>query len=139
MVEDPAAHSVLLRSFVFNYRLASASLHITPSANITTKSQEEKFGLPPRPRKPLTPFFRFLAETRPKVTKENPKLSTMEVVKVGDHAGSSGRKPGSRKINFRFARSSGQNSMKARNKSSTLTTRRTRRATSTSELSTRAC
>lgn len=41
---------------------------------------EEKLGLPPRPRKPLTPYFRFLAEVRPRVSKENPKLGTLEIV-----------------------------------------------------------
>lgn len=41
---------------------------------------EEKLGLPPRPKKPLTPYFRFLAEVRPRVTKENPDLGAIQVV-----------------------------------------------------------
>ncbi|CRL01794.1 CLUMA_CG015010, isoform A [Clunio marinus] len=50
------------------------------SANFS--SIEERLGLPQRPKKPLTPYFRFLTEIRPKVTKENPNLSITDTVKL---------------------------------------------------------
>lgn len=101
--------SVLSRFLGFNFRLASASL--IPSANVATKSQEEKFGLPPRPRKPLTPYFRFLADVRPKVVKENPKLSVLEVVKVRNNFLESHERI-SINNNFRSVQSSGRLLMK---------------------------
>jgi len=55
----------------------SASLQ---SASFSAKSLEEKLGLPLRPKKPLTPYFRYLVEVRPEMTKNNPKLSTLEIV-----------------------------------------------------------
>ncbi|KAM7363476.1 mitochondrial transcription factor A isoform 2-T5 [Cochliomyia hominivorax] len=45
------------------------------------KTLEEKAGLPPKPKKPLTPYFRFMKEQRPKLQAANPKLSLVEVVK----------------------------------------------------------
>jgi transcription factor A, mitochondrial len=45
-----------------------------------TKTVEEKLGLPPRPKKPLTPYFRFLQTVRPAMVKENPNLKAIEVV-----------------------------------------------------------
>lgn len=50
------------------------------SVRAPIKTIEEKLGLPPRPKKPLTPYFRFLQTARPAITKENPKLSVIEVV-----------------------------------------------------------
>lgn len=65
-------------------RLAAASFHIShPVAEVVrapTKTVEEKLGIPPRPKKPLTPYFRFLQTMRPTVVKENPTLKTVEVV-----------------------------------------------------------
>jgi len=59
------------------YPRIAASLQ---SVNFSSKSLEEKLGFPPGPKKPLTPFFRFLGDVRPEVTKNNPKLSAREVV-----------------------------------------------------------
>jgi len=43
-------------------------------------SVEEKLGLPARPKKPLTPYFRFMNEVRPTVQAKNPKLKSTERV-----------------------------------------------------------
>lgn len=47
-----------------------------------TASLEEKLGLPPRPKKPLTPFFRYLGDNRLKLHEKNPQLKSIEVVKL---------------------------------------------------------
>lgn len=45
------------------------------------KTFEEKIGLPPKPKKPLTPYFRYMAQQRPKLQAANPKTSIIEIVK----------------------------------------------------------
>lgn len=60
----------------FPFRIA-ASLH---GANNFATAQE-KLGLPPKPKRPLTPFFRFLGENRQKLQKEKPDLKLVEIVK----------------------------------------------------------
>ena len=42
----------------------------------------EKLGLPPKPKRPLTPYFRFLVQARTQVQQSNPKLSTIEIVQA---------------------------------------------------------
>lgn len=44
------------------------------------KSIEEKLGLPAKPKKPSTPYFRFMAEIRPTVQAKNPKLKSTELI-----------------------------------------------------------
>lgn len=44
------------------------------------KSLEEKLGLPTKPKRPSTPYFRFLNEQRTSVQAKNPKLKAIEVV-----------------------------------------------------------
>jgi transcription factor A len=58
---------------------ASCQIH---SSNALSVSLEEKIGLPPRPKKPLTPFFRYLSENRTKLQTSNPQLKPIEVVKL---------------------------------------------------------
>lgn len=49
------------------------------SANfVTAKTIEEKLGLPLRPKKPMTPFFRYLASVRSQLVGKNPKLSATQ-------------------------------------------------------------
>ncbi|KQS38701.1 transcription factor A, mitochondrial [Drosophila erecta] len=60
--------------------LAAASISNTPV--VPSKTLEEQVGLPPRPRKPLTPYFRFMREQRPKLKAVNPQISTIEVVRT---------------------------------------------------------
>lgn len=44
------------------------------------KSLEEKLGLPAKPKRPASPYFRFMSEMRTSVQAKNPKLSQLEVV-----------------------------------------------------------
>lgn len=62
-----------------NRPLAVASL--SNSSALHSKSLEEQIGLPPRPKKPLTPYFRFMREMRPKMLAKDPKITTVEVVR----------------------------------------------------------
>ncbi|XP_016981494.1 transcription factor A, mitochondrial isoform X1 [Drosophila rhopaloa] len=59
--------------------LAAASISNSPV--VQSKTLEEQVGLPPRPKKPLTPYFRFMREQRPKLVAANPKITTIEVVR----------------------------------------------------------
>jgi len=59
--------------------LAAASISNTPA--VPSKTLEEQLGLPPRPKKPLTPYFRFMREQRPKLKAANPQITTVEVVR----------------------------------------------------------
>lgn len=43
---------------------------------------EQKLGLPVKPAKPLTVFFRYMIEIRPKIAAQNPSLKTTEVTKL---------------------------------------------------------
>lgn len=65
---------------IINPRIA-ASCQIHSSSTVQA-SLEEKLGLPPRPKKPLTPFFRYLTENRNKLQQQNPNLKPIEVVKL---------------------------------------------------------
>ncbi|XP_059617164.1 transcription factor A, mitochondrial [Phlebotomus argentipes] len=47
---------------------------------ITTKTVEERVGLPRKPKKPLTPYFRYMMEIRPKMLAENKNWSVNELV-----------------------------------------------------------
>ncbi|KAH8354245.1 hypothetical protein KR084_004366 [Drosophila pseudotakahashii] len=59
--------------------LAAAGISNSPAAQ--SKTLEEQIGLPPRPKKPLTPYFRFMREQRPKLMASNPKITTIEAVR----------------------------------------------------------
>lgn len=48
----------------------------------SSKSLEDRLGLPPKPKKPLTPYFRFMKEMRPILIKENPTVPLTDVVKM---------------------------------------------------------
>ncbi|EDW67506.1 transcription factor A, mitochondrial isoform X2 [Drosophila virilis] len=70
----------LIGSLISKVRpLAAASL--SNSSALHSKSLEEQIGLPPRPKKPLTPYFRFMREMRPKMLAKDPKITTVEVVR----------------------------------------------------------
>ncbi|KAH8311766.1 hypothetical protein KR044_007974 [Drosophila immigrans] len=58
--------------------LAAASISHTSVQH--SKTLEERIGLPPRPKKPLTPYFRFMREMRPKLLAKDPKIKTIHVV-----------------------------------------------------------
>ncbi|XP_046990464.1 transcription factor A, mitochondrial [Schistocerca americana] len=46
------------------------------------QSVEEKLGLPPRPKKPLTPYFRFMQQIRPSIIQKNPQAKATDIVKM---------------------------------------------------------
>lgn len=51
---------------------------------VTVKAQtvEENLGLPNRPKKPMTPYFRFMKDVRPEIAASNPKVHLTEIVKL---------------------------------------------------------
>lgn len=69
-------------SFIF--RIAACCLHTTQPVgdNIRQppKTVEERLGLPLRPKKPLTPYFRYLLSIRPEIAKSNPQMKAIDVV-----------------------------------------------------------
>lgn len=64
-----------------NRPAAVANISLSSSPSYAAKTFEEKLGLPPKPKKPLTPFFRFMQDQRPKIKAANPKLHLSDVVK----------------------------------------------------------
>ncbi|KAH8383054.1 hypothetical protein KR009_006509 [Drosophila setifemur] len=62
-----------------NRPIAAAGISHSPASQ--SKTLEEQVGLPPRPKKPLTPYFRFMREQRPKLIAANPKISTVDAVR----------------------------------------------------------
>ncbi|KAH8420915.1 hypothetical protein KR222_009461 [Zaprionus bogoriensis] len=61
-----------------NRPLAAAG--ISNSSVQQSKTLEERVGLPPRPKKPLTPYFRFMREQRPQLIAQDPKITTIQIV-----------------------------------------------------------
>uniref|UniRef100_A0A1A9V5H5 HMG box domain-containing protein n=1 Tax=Glossina austeni TaxID=7395 RepID=A0A1A9V5H5_GLOAU len=61
--------------------ITAANLCLSSTTN-ATKSLEEQVGLPPKPKKPLTPYFRFMAEHRSKLHAENKKVPAIELVRI---------------------------------------------------------
>ncbi|XP_023297483.1 transcription factor A, mitochondrial isoform X2 [Lucilia cuprina] len=59
---------------------AVANLSLSSPSHVA-KTLEEKAGLPPKPKKPLTPYFRFMKEQRPKIQAANPNLSIVDIVR----------------------------------------------------------
>ncbi|XP_034485438.1 transcription factor A, mitochondrial isoform X1 [Drosophila innubila] len=57
-----------------------AAANISNSSVHQSKTLEEQVGLPPRPKKPLTPYFRFMREMRPKLLAKDPKITTIGIV-----------------------------------------------------------
>jgi len=53
-----------------------------PVAFFASKTLNELAGLPPKPKKPLTPYFRFLQQARPQVKMQNPNMSATELIKI---------------------------------------------------------
>lgn len=54
-------------------------LGIVQSCSYTKKSAEDKLGLD-KPKRPLTPFFKFLAQMRPALLAKNPGISSKEAI-----------------------------------------------------------
>lgn len=49
------------------------------------RTLESRLGFPERPKKPLSPYFRFMSEVRPAVTAAHPQLRLPDVVKAIAH------------------------------------------------------
>lgn len=71
---------VLDQTFTFHSCRFSIQLRDIHLQQPTLKSTEEKLGLPAKPKRPSTPYFRFMTEIRPTFQAKNPKLKTTEVV-----------------------------------------------------------
>ncbi|KAH8278753.1 hypothetical protein KR018_008432 [Drosophila ironensis] len=78
-IAQPGSSTITSSSSSTHRPLAAAGISNTPAA--PSKTLEEQVGLPPRPKKPLTPYFRFMRDQRPKLIASNPKLSTIEAVR----------------------------------------------------------
>ena len=68
--------NIEIKNVLFRF---AASCQIHSSNALSATSLEEKLG---KPKKPLTPFFRYLSENRVKLHNENPQLKPIEVVKL---------------------------------------------------------
>ncbi|XP_071439446.1 high mobility group protein C-like isoform X2 [Hetaerina americana] len=57
---------------------------LNPSVNYAgiRVSADDLRGLPEKPKKPLSPYFRFMAEMRPEYKKENPDCKVTDIVKL---------------------------------------------------------
>ncbi|XP_068081770.1 transcription factor A, mitochondrial [Anabrus simplex] len=53
-----------------------------PAAGVKQKTVEEKLGIPSPPKKPMTPFFRFLTLIRPTIKQKNPEAKITDVTKL---------------------------------------------------------
>jgi len=53
-----------------------------PNPMLKSKSVEEKLGLSAKPKRPLSPYFRFMVKTRPSVVENNPNVRSTELVKI---------------------------------------------------------
>lgn len=45
------------------------------------QSLEEKLDIPAKPKRPLTPYFKFMAKIRPELKKENPNANAVDIVR----------------------------------------------------------
>lgn len=45
------------------------------------RNVEEKIYIPPKPKRPLTPYFKYMVKTRPELIKEKPNLKFTEIVR----------------------------------------------------------
>uniref|UniRef100_A0A1L8DHZ4 Putative transcription factor a mitochondrial isoform x2 n=1 Tax=Nyssomyia neivai TaxID=330878 RepID=A0A1L8DHZ4_9DIPT len=61
--------------------LSAKTCSIPLNQNVASKSPEERVGLPPKPKRPLTPYFRYMQEVRPKVEAENSQLPMVDLIK----------------------------------------------------------
>lgn len=58
----------------YNYPLCQQTFGLTQNV-------EEKIYIPPKPKRPLIPYFKFMAKTRPELVKEQPNLKPSEMVR----------------------------------------------------------
>ncbi|XP_059468635.1 uncharacterized protein LOC132192611 [Neocloeon triangulifer] len=89
LVKKPAAKKKIF-TLMGRHRtfLLGRSLNLQQATSFVTRATEDKYGLPKRPMRPTSPFFKFLAQIRPELAKTHPsneilKLASMEWKKVG--------------------------------------------------------
>lgn len=46
------------------------------------RTLEEKLGLPPKPKKPLTPYFRYMNDMRDTFKKQNPEMPIVDITRM---------------------------------------------------------
>ncbi|XP_015122488.1 transcription factor A, mitochondrial isoform X2 [Diachasma alloeum] len=69
-------------SHYFNYSTARNRLLVCqPCATFKSRAIEKKLGIPPRPKRPMTPFIVYVVSERPRIAKENPGLPPIEIMK----------------------------------------------------------
>ncbi|XP_030369354.1 transcription factor A, mitochondrial isoform X2 [Scaptodrosophila lebanonensis] len=71
----------LIGSLINKVRPVTAASISNSSSLQQSKTLEEQVGLPRRPKKPLTPYFRFMREMRPKLIEKNPTISAVDIVR----------------------------------------------------------
>lgn len=57
-------------------------LHTSVRYAVLSSKALEKLGLPMKPKKPATPYIRFLKTIRPKIVESHPQMSAKEAVKI---------------------------------------------------------
>lgn len=79
-----ATHSVTAPISISSTDRPASIANFSVSSNVarSVRTLEDKLGLPPRPKKPLTPYFRFMREQRPKILAEYPQFGTIDLVRV---------------------------------------------------------
>lgn len=82
-LKSPSVPTVNVTNEFTNRPAAVANISLSsPITAVSNKiTLEERVGLPLRPKKPLTPYFRFMKELRPKLIASNPGMSLTDVVK----------------------------------------------------------
>lgn len=58
------------------------SQNVPSVCHASSKSVEMHLGLPEKPKKPLTPFFRFLKEIQPELKANNPTVPQKDIIKL---------------------------------------------------------
>lgn len=80
-VDMPPQSSVIVNTLSHTNRPVSvANISLSSSSAVTSRTLEEHAGMPPKPKKPMTPFFRFMKELRPKMQASNPNLPLTAIV-----------------------------------------------------------
>ncbi|KAF4519584.1 hypothetical protein B566_EDAN003751 [Ephemera danica] len=71
-------------SMMGNYRtflLGRPAIYFQQSAGVK-QSLEKKAGIPEKPKRPMTPYFRYMADVRPTIMKNNPDAKITDIAKV---------------------------------------------------------
>lgn len=45
------------------------------------QSVEEKYNIPPKPKRPLTPYFKFMVQIRPEIKRDKPNAKVTDIVR----------------------------------------------------------